>query len=63
MMYNGMIRLVLESCIYFMFGSMLNFRYGVNGSMISIFNTIISGLVLLLLIAFGYTILVLNYRY
>ena len=42
MIYNGIIRLLMTSFIYIMFGFSLNLRYGVNDSAISILNTTVS---------------------
>ena len=44
--YNGIIRIVLSSIVYLMFGIALNFRYGINFSIISLVNTSISVIVL-----------------
>ena len=40
--YNGIIRMILVSVFYFMLGSLLNLRFGISSSVLSIFNTILS---------------------
>ena len=50
MVYNGMIRLVLVSIVYFMLGVMLNLRFGIKTSAISFINTGLSLFVALAMI-------------
>ena len=54
MIYTGLIRLAMAACIYFMIGLMLNFRYGINSSAISIVNTFLSFVSLFLLLGYVY---------
>ena len=59
MLWNGFSRLMMAFCIYFMLGLMLNFRYGINGSLISMWNTFLSMITLILLLIYAYKVKVL----
>ena len=42
MIYNGIIRMLLESCIYIFLGSFLNFKYGISYDFHAIMNIFVS---------------------
>ena len=51
MIYNGIIRMILESCIYVFLGSFLNFKYGGSFDLHAIMNIFVSiGFILIMLI-------------
>ena len=52
MVYNGMIRLILASILYFMLGGLLNFRYGINDTIFSIVNAVLSVLACISIVMF-----------
>ena len=57
MIYNGIIKIVLASIIYFMLGGLLNLRYSSESNALAIINTILSVFAVILIIAFSSFIL------
>ena len=56
LMYNGLIRMILESLVYIFLGSFLTFRYGIALELHSVVNTFLSVIVLFLTCAFTYAV-------
>ena len=63
MIYNGIIGIILASIIYFMLGGFLNLRYGIDSSIESILNSILSVLACILIIWFTITVLQITMKY
>ena len=57
MFYNGIIKIVLASILYFMIGGLLTFRFGINNSILSIINTILSVISCILIVWFSFKLL------
>ena len=63
LIYNGIIRMVLASIVYFMLGSRLNLRFGINSSLLSIVNSMLSVIATVAIIWFTFHVLYITIKY